>query len=567
MMEPAKCTSDLDQAMTMNVLYVTGHLSDADFIEHELGKIAPHIRIDVSPTYDDVLALVAMPGRYDAVLLDPVLPGGEGLRLIARIREHKLPLAVVAMTGPADEDPPLQVLQAGADDYIVKRPHFVDSIPWILQRVVERHRLAAEVCTHESSASAGSAFTQEPASQREAAVTGDKVLEEEQHALQARMAELEGLSRAENAAWNKERRELEQQKRDLKDKHAVLEKALAASEAYQTQLLEEQRREREDRGKAENELERQRAARVALEDALHAVEARQAGLLEEQRSERAEWQTVRDELDRQRTARLALEDALRALEARLAQLEEKHQAERTELEALRQELERQRAARLALEGALRAAERRERKEPFTELATAAVQAFTELLAPVSDCGSILMECLDKDDPRRMCAVRLVEITRHAGKLARQLLTLRTRQEALDLNLIVAQMAGKLRSLAGESVKTLTILSPRLPRILAARPLTEQLLTALVAFARDLLPVGGTITLETSQRAPDAASGPEQCVLLAVTASGYGVQPHAETAALAPFVAACGASLSTAGDAETGVTIDVSLPAECQVAVP
>jgi DNA-binding response OmpR family regulator len=567
MMEPAKCTSDLDRAMTMNVLYVTGRLSDADFIEHELGKIAPHIRIDVSPTCDDVLARVAVPGRYDAVLLDPVLPGGESLRQIARIREHRLPLAIVVMTGPYDEDPPLQVLQAGADDYIVRRPHFVDSIPWILQRVVERRRLATEGCAHESSAPAGSALTQEPASRREAAVTGDKVLEEEQTALQTRLAELEELRLAENVAWNKERRELEQQKRDLENKHAVLEKALAASEAYRTQLLEEQTREREDRGKAENELEQQRAARVALEDALHAVEARQAALLEEQRSERAEWQTVRDELDRQRTARLALGDALRALEARLAQLEETRQAERTELEALRQELERQRAARLALEGALRAAEAREQKEPFTELATAAVQAFTELLVPVSDCSSLLMECLGKDDPRRVCAMRLVEITRHAGKLARQLLTLRNRQEALDLNLIVAQMAGKLRSLAGESVKMVTILSPRLPRILAARPLTEQLLTALVAFARDLLPAGGTITLETAQRAPEAALGPEQCVLLAVTASGFDMQPRAETAALDLFVAACGASLSTAGDAETGVTIDVSLPAECQVAAP
>jgi hypothetical protein len=74
-------------------------------------------------------------------------------------------------------------------------------------------------------------------------------------------------------------------------------------------------------------------------------------------------------------------------------------------------------------------------------------------------------------------------------------------------------------------------------------------------------------LETAQRAPDAAPEPEQCVLLAVTASGYSVQPHAKTSVLDPFVAACGGSLSSAGDAETGVTIEVSLPAECQFAVP
>jgi DNA-binding response OmpR family regulator len=553
--------------MTMNVLYVTAHLSDAVFIEHELAKIAPHIRIDVFPTCDDVLARAAVPGHYDAVLIDPVLPGSESLQLITRIRERRLPLAIVVMTGPADPNPPLQALEAGADDYIIKRPHFVERMPWTLQRVVERHRLAAQARAHVSFAAAGSAPTLRPASERKAAEGGGNVPEGEQSALQARLAELEELRHAEGAVWDKERQALKQQKRDLEEKRAALEKALAASEASRTQLLEEQKHGWENRGKVENELEQLRAARVALEDALHAVKAHEPEFQAEQRSERAEWQTTRGELDRRRAAYLAIDDALRALEARLARLEENHQADRSELGALRQELERQRAARHALEATLRTAEARKPEEPFTQLAAAAVQTFTELLAAASDCSSLHMERLGKDDPRFGCAVRLVEITRCAEKLAHELLTLSMRREALDLNLVVSQMATKLEGLAGENIKVLTILAPRLPSIFAVRPLTEELLTALVAFAQDLLPVGGTITLETAQRPPEAALGPESCVLLAVTASGYGVQPQAETARLDPLVAACGASLSTDGDTETGMTVEVSLPARCQVAVP
>src|SRR5512137_1221802 len=115
--------------MTMNVLLVTGHIRDADFIEHELRKTAPHIHIVISPTCDDALARAASSERADAVLLDLLPTGGEDLRLIERLRDLDPPPAIIVMSGPADPDPPLGALKAGADDYIVKRPNFVRSLP------------------------------------------------------------------------------------------------------------------------------------------------------------------------------------------------------------------------------------------------------------------------------------------------------------------------------------------------------------------------------------------------------------------------------------------------------
>jgi hypothetical protein len=336
---------------------------------------------------------------------------------------------------------------------------------------------------------------------------------------------------------------------------------LAASEAHKTRLLEKHRLEQTNWERLREELEHQRAARVALEETLRASEARQTEILEGQRTERAEFHAMREELERQRTVRLTTEEELRASEARLTQLAEDHQREQAESEALRQELQRQRAARLALEGALRAAESRQRPEPFTGIASAAMQALSELVTRMNDCGELLMQGLDADDPRRMRAVRLVEIAGHAGKLANRLLALGARKETADLNLAVTQMTEPLRLLAGDDVELITVLFPRLPDVLAAQPCAEQLIHALVTHARDSLPLGGIITIETllSSQAGDPGAAP--AVLLAVSASGTNVEAPASTAALEPFAAACGGTLRVLGDAVTSKTIEVSLPAE------
>jgi DNA-binding response OmpR family regulator len=386
-------------------------------------------------------------------------------------------------------------------------------------------------------------------------------LEEALHALEARCTELENRCRMEQAESAKIVQELERQHRDLADKNSMLEKALAAAEAHKTGLLEKHRLEQTNWERLREELEHQRAARVALEETLHASEARQMEIQEGQRTERAEFQTMREELERRRTARLTMEEELRASEARLTQLAEDHQREQAESEALRQELQRQRAARLALEGALRAAESRQRPEPFTGIASAAMQALSELVTRMNDCGELLMQGLDADDPRRMRAARLVEIAGLAGKLANRLLTLGHRKETVDLNLTVTQLTEPLRRLAGDNAELITVLFPRLPLVLAAQPAAEQLLHALVTHARDSLPLGGIITIETLQPSEAGVPGAGPSVLLAVSASGTNVQAPASTAALEPFATACGGTLRVLGDAITSTTIEVSLPAE------
>ena len=110
---------------------------------------------------------------------------------------------------------------------------------------------------------------------------------------------------------------------------------------------------------------------------------------------------------------------------------------------------------------------------------------------MNDCGELLIQGLDADDPRRLRAARLVEIAGHAGKLANRLLALSARKETVDLNLAVTQMTEPLRRLAGENVELITVLFPRLPLVLAGQSAAEQLLHALVMHARDSLPWGAS----------------------------------------------------------------------------
>jgi DNA-binding response OmpR family regulator len=132
----------------MKVLCVTGNITQADHLERELGKIAPQIQIDVSPTIDDALARLSAPGSYDAVLLDAVINGGDGIPLITHIRQQSLPLTVIIMTGPSSEDPPFGLLDAGADDYVLRKPNYVRNLPAILERATERRRHSHEWEVH-----------------------------------------------------------------------------------------------------------------------------------------------------------------------------------------------------------------------------------------------------------------------------------------------------------------------------------------------------------------------------------------------------------------------------------
>ncbi|SFN88928.1 PAS domain S-box-containing protein/diguanylate cyclase (GGDEF) domain-containing protein [Nitrosospira briensis] len=142
----------------MKVLYLEDNALDADLVRIEMEKRAPDIQLDVVGTLTEALARVdryheiygtsletpaigqvglEIP-RYDLVLTDLNLPDGSGETLLALVRGRHLPLPVVILTGSSCEDMVLALLRAGADDYVIKRDGFLETLALVLRAALDK---------------------------------------------------------------------------------------------------------------------------------------------------------------------------------------------------------------------------------------------------------------------------------------------------------------------------------------------------------------------------------------------------------------------------------------------
>ncbi len=141
--------------------------------------------------------------------------------------------------------------------------------------------------------------------------------------------------------------------------------------------------------------------------------------------------------------------------------------------------------------------------------------------------------------------QILGATDRAAGLTSQLLTY-SRQQVLDLrvadfNVIIGGVEEMLRRLVGEDVALKVVLAPDLGRIKVDPGQMEQVIVNLVANARDAMPRGGTLLVETSaveldetctHRHPDSHPGAH--VMLAVSDSGEGMDPETLARACEPF---------------------------------
>jgi diguanylate cyclase (GGDEF)-like protein/PAS domain S-box-containing protein len=122
----------------MRVLHVEDNPADADLTRRLLARQAPEIELDRVSDQTAARMRLQDAADFDLALVDLRLPDGSGLELLAWIREHQLPLAVVMLTGSGDQESAIAALQAGADDYLTKDVAALERLPVTLRDAYKR---------------------------------------------------------------------------------------------------------------------------------------------------------------------------------------------------------------------------------------------------------------------------------------------------------------------------------------------------------------------------------------------------------------------------------------------
>jgi two-component system cell cycle sensor histidine kinase/response regulator CckA len=197
--------------------------------------------------------------------------------------------------------------------------------------------------------------------------------------------------------------------------------------------------------------------------------------------------------------------------------------------------------RKQLEAQLRQAQK---MQAIGQLAGGIAHDFNNLLTIINGQAEVLMlRDLEPD-----VLVRLEEVKKAANRAATltgQLLAFSRRQvlqsKVLDLNRVISDMSRMLRRLIGENIELRFNPAKRLGRIKADPHQIEQVLMNLVVNARDAMPRGGRLTIETSQvyfpaRSPSdpAVMNPGEYALIAVTDTGHGMDQDTLARIFEPF---------------------------------
>jgi two-component system cell cycle sensor histidine kinase/response regulator CckA len=187
----------------------------------------------------------------------------------------------------------------------------------------------------------------------------------------------------------------------------------------------------------------------------------------------------------------------------------------------------------------------QKMEAIGRLAGGVAHDFNNLLLVISGHGELLERRLPLREPLRESVAEIRKATDRAAAVTCQLLAFSRRQvmkpRILDINGVVENAEKMLRPLIGEHVALATKLGSRLSQVCVDTAQIDQVILNLVLNARDAMPRGGTVTIETRQvewNAADVKANPEvrpgRYVLLQVTDNGCGMTPEIQARLFEPF---------------------------------
>jgi PAS domain S-box-containing protein len=187
----------------------------------------------------------------------------------------------------------------------------------------------------------------------------------------------------------------------------------------------------------------------------------------------------------------------------------------------------------------------QKMDAIGRLAGGVAHDFNNLVTVIIGYCELLLVDLEPDDPHRADIVEIQKAGASASGLTRQLLAFSRKQiiepTLIDLNVVVTDMREMIGRLIGEDVKIVLGLQHELNSVKVDKGQVEQILMNLAANARDAMPTGGTLTIETANVELDEhdpkthlAVKPGPYVALTVTDSGTGMTPEVQARLFEPF---------------------------------
>jgi two-component system cell cycle sensor histidine kinase/response regulator CckA len=187
----------------------------------------------------------------------------------------------------------------------------------------------------------------------------------------------------------------------------------------------------------------------------------------------------------------------------------------------------------------------QKMEAIGKLAGGIAHDFNNLLTAISGYSDLTIRKLQPEDPLRHHVEEIKKASERAASLTRQLLAFSRKQVlqpvVLDLKAVVSDMERMLQRLIGEDIELRTVLNPELGSIKADPGQIEQVIMNLVVNARDAMPHGGKLTIETQNvyldedyAARHIAVRPGAYVMVAVSDTGTGMDEQTQRRIFEPF---------------------------------